>query len=131
MEALIVGAAESPYARHPVSGVTTSGLLADAGQRALEDAGLGPDDVDGLGVSSVSLAPDHAIDLAFRLGLRVGWLMDAATGGASAIDMLQHARRAVEAGDARCVLLLAGDRLDADDFVRLVDEFNTATRDHL
>ena len=45
--------------------------------------------------------------------------------------MLQHARRAVEAGDARCVLLLAGDRLDADDFVRLVDEFNTATRDHL
>ena len=112
-------------------GQTTRALLADAGRRALLDAGLRPSDVDGLGVASFTLAPDHAIDLAFRLGLRVRWLMDAATGGASAVDMLQHARRAVEAGDARCVLLLAGDRLDADDFVRLVDEYNTATRDHL
>jgi len=131
VEALIVGAGESPYARHPATGVTTAALLADAGRRALEDAGLSPSDVDGLGVASFSLAPDHAIDLAFRLGLSVRWLMDSATGGASGIDMLQHARRAVEAGDARCVLLLAGDRLDPADFVRLVDEFNTATRDHL
>jgi acetyl-CoA acetyltransferase len=131
VEALITGAGESPYARHPVAGITTQALLADAGRRALEDAGLSPGDVDGLGVASFSLAPDHAIDLAFRLGLRVRWLMDAATGGASAVDMLQHARRAVEAGDARRVLLLAGDRLDADDFARLVNEFNTATRDHL
>jgi len=131
VEALITGAGESPYTRHPAAGVTTQALLADAGRRALEDAGLGPTDVDGLGVASFSLAPDHAVDLAFRLGLRVRWLMDAATGGASAVDMLQHARRAVEAGDARCVLLVAGDRLDADDFVRLVDEYNTATRDHL
>jgi acetyl-CoA acetyltransferase len=131
VEPLIIGAGESPYARHPAAGVATPALLAAAGRRALEDAGLAPGDVDGLGVASFSLAPDHAIDLAFRLGLRVRWLMDAATGGASAVDMLQHARRAVEAGDARCVLLLAGDRLDANDFVRLVDEYNTATRDHL
>jgi acetyl-CoA acetyltransferase len=45
--------------------------------------------------------------------------------------MLQHARRAVEAGDARNVLLVAGDSLDASGFVRLVDEYNSATRDHL
>jgi acetyl-CoA acetyltransferase len=57
--------------------------------------------------------------------------MDARTGGASAIDMLQHARHAVEAGDARTIVLLAGDRLDPPDFVRLVDEYNSATRDHL
>lgn len=37
----------------------------------------------------------------------------------------------VEAGDAQNVLLVAGDHLDANAFVHLVDEYNTATRDHL
>ena len=57
--------------------------------------------------------------------------MDAHTGGAAGIDMLQHARRAVEAGDADTVLILAGDVLSDAAFKRLVDEYNTATRDHL
>src|SRR5215208_8106812 len=111
--ALIVGAGQSPYARRAAPGATTSSLIADAGRRALEDAGLTPADVDGIAVSSFSLAPDHAIDLAWRLGLRVRWLMDAWTGGACGIDMLQHARRAIEGGDATTVLLVAGDVLDA------------------
>ena len=131
VQALITGAAESPYARRPGPDVTTATVLVDAARRALADAGLAPRDIDGLGVASFSLAPDHAIDLALRLGLRVRWLVDSANGGASGIEMLQHARRAVEAGDARHVLLVAGDRLDPSAFVRLVDEYNTATRDHL
>ncbi len=106
-------------------------MLVDAARRALADAGLAPADIDGLGVASFSLAPDHAIDLAVSLGLRVRWLMDSANGGASAIEMLQHAVRAVEAGDARHVLLVAGDRLDPAAFVRLVDEYNSVTRDSL
>ena len=130
-EAVIVGAGESPYARLAPAGTTTLGLLADAGRRALDDAGLTPRDVDGLAVGSFSLAPDHAIDVAWRLGLRVRWLMDSWTGGASGIDMLQHARRAVEAGDATNVLLLAGDVLDRAAWAQLVDEYNSATRDHL
>ncbi len=129
--ALIVGAGETPYTRHPDAGLTTHRLLAEAGRAALASAGIEPGDVDGLGVASFSLAPDRAVDVAFRLGLRPRWLMDGMTGGASGLDMLQHARRAVEAGDVRAVLLLAGDRLDSEDFVRLVDDFNTATRDHL
>jgi acetyl-CoA acetyltransferase len=87
--------------------------------------------VDGPGVASFSLAPDHAVDAAWRLGLRVRWLMDTATGGASAVDMLQQARRAVEAGDADTVLLVAGDVSRAADFRRLVDAFNAAARDNL
>jgi len=130
-EAIIVGAAETPYTRHPDLTVTTMSVLEDAGRRALEDARLKPGDIDGLGISSFSLRPDHAIDLAWRLGLRVRWLMDSWTGGASGVDMLQHARRAVEAGDAVNVLLLAGDVLDAAAFARLVDDYNSATRDHL
>ena len=127
----IIAAAEAPYTRHPAPGLTTPALLADAARRALDDAGLAPAAIDGLGVASFTLAPDHAIDLAVALGLRVSWLMDASTGGASGIDMLQHALRAVAAGDASCVLLVAGDVFHAGAFAQLVDSYNVATREHL
>jgi acetyl-CoA acetyltransferase len=130
-EAVIAGAAETRYARRPRPRATTVSLLAEAARRVLRNAGLGHRDVDGLAVASFSLAPDHAIDLAWRLGLRLRWLMDDANGGASGLNMLQHARRAVEAGDASTVLVLAGDVLDPTAFTRLVAEFNVATRDHL
>lgn len=45
--------------------------------------------------------------------------------------MLQHARRAVEAGDASTVLLLAGDLLRPSRFTELVENYNAATRDYL
>lgn len=130
-EALLAGLGETPSERHPPADTTTEMLLARAAREALADAGVLPAQVDGFGLSSFSLAPDRAIDLAVKLGLRCSWLMDAGTGGASALDMLQHARRAIEAGDARTVLLVAGDHLDKVAFQRLVDEYNVATRDHL
>lgn len=128
-EALIVGAAGTPYERGRRR--STHELLATAIRHALLDAGLAPRDVDGLGIASFSLGPDHAIDLAWRLGVRPRWLMDDANGGASALNMLQHARRAIEAGDASVVVLAAGDALGREDFTRLVAEYNVATRDHL
>jgi acetyl-CoA acetyltransferase len=127
----IVGAHETPYARHPAEGTDTTGVLAAAVAGALADAGIGQGEVDGLGVASFSLVPDHAIDLAWRLGLRVRWLMDDANGGASAVDMLQHAVRAIEAGDAETIVLCAGDHLDRAAFRRLVEEYNRATAEHL
>jgi acetyl-CoA acetyltransferase len=128
-QSVIVGAAEVPYARRSTR--TTSELLAEAAVRASADAGLELRDVDGLGVSSFTLAPDHAIDFAWRLGLKLRWVMDDSNGGASALNLLQHACRAVEAGDAERLLLLAGDALGADSFRRLADGYNSATRDHL
>jgi len=129
--AAIVGAHETPYARHPPDGTDTTGILAAAVAGALADAGIDHGAVDGLGVASFSLVPDHAIDLAWRLGLRVQWLMDDANGGASAVNMLQHAVRAIEAGDAETIVLCAGDHLDRAAFRRLVEEYNRATADHL
>ncbi len=130
-EPTIIAAAEQPYTRHPAPGLTTPELLAAAARRALDDAGLEPRAIDGLGVASFTLAPDHAIDLAVSLGLRVSWLMDGATGGAAGIDMLQHALRAVAAGDATCILLVAGDVFHAGAFAQLVDGYNVATRERL
>jgi acetyl-CoA acetyltransferase len=131
MSARIVAAAESPYTRHPDAGTTTESLLVDAFVRVLERAGLERRDVDGLGVASFTLAPDHVADLTLRLGLRARWLMEDTNGGASALNMLQHAVRAVEAGDARSIVLLAGDHFDRESFRKLVDGYNRATVDHL
>ncbi len=129
--ARIVGIGETPYVRGD-GGRETGALLSEAALLALDDAGLGLRDVDGLAVASLTLAPDHAIDLAFRLGLRLRWLMDDACGGASGLNMLSHARRALEAGDADAILILAGDAFEpANDFRRLAEGYNTATRDHL
>lgn len=130
-EAVIAGAGETRYTRRPGARTTTISLLADAARRALRNAGVAHDEVDGLAVASFSLAPDHAIDAAWMLGLRLSWLMEDTNGGASALNMLQHARRAVESGDASAILVVAGDVLDAEAFRRLVDEYNAATRDYL
>ena len=130
-EAVIAGAAESPYARHAPTAATTETYLADALVRALDAAGIARDEVDGLGVASFTLGPDHAIDLAWKLGLRLRWLLEDTNGGASGVNMLRHAVRAVEAGDAEVVVLVAGDRLLPREFVALVDGYNEATRDHL
>jgi acetyl-CoA acetyltransferase len=130
-EAVIAGAAESPYSRHPPRGTTTELLLADAFRRALANAGVEHRDVDGLGVASFTLAPDHAIDLAWRLGLSLRWLMEDTNGGASGLNLLQHAVAALERGEAATIVLLAGDHFGEGDFERLVNGYNRATRDHL
>lgn len=130
-EALIVGCGESTYTRHPAAGTRTMSVLAQAAEQALDHAGFDPGGLDGLAVSSFSLRPDHAIDLAWRMGLRLSWLMQDTTGGAGGVNMLQHAARAVQAGDANAVLVLAGDHLPRDRFQELVDNYNSATRDHL
>jgi acetyl-CoA acetyltransferase len=127
---LLVGAAQTRYARR-ADGETTLSLLGQAALAALADAGVEPSRVDGLGVASFSLAPDKAVDLAWRLGLSVRWLMDDTSGGTSSLNLLQHARCAVEAGDAETILLLAGDALSPADFRALADGYNSAIRDHV
>src|SRR4029453_9836404 len=131
MTVSIIGTGQSPYTRHPSPGTTTSQIIAQAVSKALHDAGLQTSDVDGFGGSSFTLAPDHAIDLAWRMGLRLSWLMQDTNGGASAGGMLQHAVRAIEAGDANVIVLAAGDLMDQAAFSRLVASYNKATEDHL
>jgi acetyl-CoA acetyltransferase len=130
-EAVIAAAFEVPYERRPPAERDTTVLLADAFDGVLAAAGIARDQVDGLGVASFSLVPDHAIDLCWRLGISVRWLMEDPHGGASAVNLLQHAVRAVEAGDATTIVLLAGDHLDRAAFARLVRQYNRATAEHL
>lgn len=129
--AVILGAVESPYTRHPPEGTTTETLLADAFVRALEATGIERTAIDGLGVASFTHRPDRAIDLAWKLGVRPRWLMDDGNGGASGIQLLQHAIRAIEAGDASTIVLVSGDHFDKDSFRDLVDSYNRVTAQYL
>ncbi len=125
----IIGCGETTYLRHPGSDITTQNLLAAAGRNAVSDAGLALRDVDGLAVASFSLVPDHAIDLAWKLGLQLRWVMDDPGSGVSALNLLQHAVRAVEAGDANNVLLVSGDVIK--EFQKLANYFNQTTSELL
>lgn len=130
-QARIVGAAEVPYTRHPGEDVSTESLLADAFVRALADAGIDRSAVDGLGVASFMLPPDRAIDLAWKIGVRARWLMDDGNGGVSGIQLLQHAVRAIESGDASTIVLVSGDHFDAGGFRQMVDRYNRVTEKYL
>jgi acetyl-CoA acetyltransferase len=127
----IVGAAESTYVRHPPVERRTETFLAEAVVAALANAGIQRDEVDGLGVASFSLAPDHAIDFAWRMGMRLRWVMEDTNGGASGINLLQHAMRAIEAGDAETVVLCSGDRMEKREFHLMTDRYNRVSRDYL
>jgi acetyl-CoA acetyltransferase len=129
-EVVISGAAEVPSVKAPGSEVTTPALLGAAMEAALDSAGLESRDVDGLGVSAFALKPDHAIDLAWHLGLRPRWLMEDPLGGAC-MNMLVHAARAIQCGDAETILLMAGDRIVDEAFVDLAENYNRVTRDYL
>src|SRR5690606_36655903 len=121
----IAAGIEIPYERH--ANVQTSSLLAQAYVAALHKAGIHPSQADGLGVASFTHRPDRAIDLAWKLGLSPRWFMDDDNGGASGLNLLQHAARAIQCGDASVIVLVAGDHFQAEDFTRLVENYNITT----
>ena len=125
----IAAGVELPYRRH--AQVKTSDLLAQAYIAALDQAGIDASQVDGLGVASFTHGPDRAIDLAWKLGLSPRWFMDDSNGGASGLNLLQHAARAIQCGDASVIVLVAGDHFEPADFTRLVENYNITTRDLL
>lgn len=126
-EAVIAGVAQTTYTRRPEPDGTTAELLAEAILAAIADAGLEPGEVDGLGVSSFLLTPDRPIDLAWKLGLRLRWLMAEPL----TLTIVQHARRAIESGDARNIVIVGGDRMDSGRFREMVSRYNAVTEQRL
>jgi len=87
-------------------------LMAQASRRALAEAGLRPDQVDGLGSTSQGTLPPT--DVGEYLGLRPRWIDSTSVGGASWEVMLAHATDAIAAGHADVVLLTYGSTTRAD-----------------
>ena len=87
------------------------------------------DALDGLTVSSFTLAPDTAIGLTQHLGLSPRWLDHVPFGGASGVVALRRAARAVQAGDADVVACIAGDTNHVDSFRLTLANFSQFARD--
>jgi acetyl-CoA acetyltransferase len=124
-------AVAAPFTVPPVrfSDETAHHFIARALAGSLAAAGLSPSDVDGLTVSSFTLAPDTAVGLTEHLGLSPRFLEHIPMGGASGIVALRRAARAVQAGDARVVACVAGDTNGPDTFRRTLAGFSRFAQD--
>ncbi|MGA4841279.1 thiolase C-terminal domain-containing protein [Streptomyces sp. G45] len=98
--------------RDRADGATPYALHAQAARRALADAGLGRERVDGLASAGLgTLAP---VEVAEYLGLRPRWVDSTSVGGATWEVMAAHAADAIAAGRADAVLLVYGSTARAD-----------------
>ncbi|MES2169174.1 MAG: thiolase family protein [Actinomycetota bacterium] len=104
-KAVIAGVAETRFARH--SDLSDLEIMADAIRLALEDAGIGKPDVDGLAICA-NVLPDDSSYLATHLGFESRWVMKADFGGASSLISMIRARAAIEAGLADVVVTVGG-----------------------
>jgi acetyl-CoA acetyltransferase len=126
-EVVIAGAATVPGVRRPGPELTTELLLGRAFRLALANARLEPRTVDGLGVASFGLRPDRAVDLAWKLGISLRWVMDDSIG----LNLLAHAVQALAAGEASTIVLVGGDSLIGSGFADLATNLNQTARDYL
>jgi acetyl-CoA acetyltransferase len=92
-------------------------------------AGITASDIDGLAVSSFTLAPDSAIGLTQHYGLSPRWLDYIPMGGASGVMALRRAARAVQSGDCDIAACIAGDTNHVDSFRRTLSTFSRFAQD--
>jgi acetyl-CoA acetyltransferase len=125
--AVVAAPVTIPYQRYSIEGAQW--WIGRALRALVENAGIGPTDIDGLTVSSFTLAPDSAIGLAQHYGLCLRWLDTVPLGGASAVAALRRAARAVQAGDAGIVACVAGDTNQVDTHRRTLENFSRFAQD--
>ena len=116
-----------PYVRYSIR--AAHWWLARAFKGLLDTAHLKKDEIDGLTVSSFTLAPDTAIGLTQHLGLSPRWLDHIPLGGASGVVALRRAARAVQSGDADIVACVAADTNHVDSFRLTLANFSQFARD--
>jgi acetyl-CoA acetyltransferase len=95
----------------------------------LAAAGLDKGEVDGLSVTSMTLAPDSPASIADHFGLGLRWLESSQQGGAAGLIALNRAARAVQAGDADIVACIAGDSHRRGGFGASISNFSRFSMD--
>lgn len=116
-----------PYVRY--SHEAAHWWIGRAVKALVDQAGIGHRDLDGLCLSSFTLAPDTAIGLAEHLGLTVRWIDTIPLGGVSGVAALRKAARAVQAGDVEVVACIGGDTNHIDSFRHTLENFSRFSRD--
>ena len=116
-----------PYQRRSEHGAAW--FLARALRRLRDASGLAAAQIDGLCVSSFTLAPDTAVGFTQHVGLSPRFLEHLPFGGACGVIALRRAARAVQAGDATVVACLAGDTANETSFRDLLAGFSRFATD--
>jgi acetyl-CoA acetyltransferase len=116
-----------PYQRYSTHGAHW--FIGQALRALLQQSGLQKAQIDGLTVSSFSLAPDTAVGVLQHLGLNPRWLDHIPTGGASGVMALRRAARAVQAGDADIVACIGADTNHVESFRLMLGAFSDFSRD--
>jgi acetyl-CoA acetyltransferase len=91
---------------------TPYALMAQASRRALADAGLTVDQIDGF--ASTGLGTMAPVDVAEYMGITPRWVDSTAVGGAAWEVMAAHAADAISAGHADVILLAYGSTARSD-----------------
>ena len=116
-----------PYQRYSTHGAHW--FIGQALRALLQQSGLEKAQIDGLTVSSFSLAPDTAVGVLQHLGLNPRWLDHIPTGGASGVMALRRAARAVQSGDASIVACIGADTNHVESFRLMLGAFSDFSRD--
>ena len=116
-----------PYVRYSTR--SAHWFIGQALQALVEASGLAKSQIDGLCISSFSLAPDTAVGVTQHMGLSPRWLDHVPTGGASGVMCLRRAARAVQAGDADVVACVGADTNHVDSFRQTLGSFSNFARD--
>ncbi|WP_405836603.1 acetyl-CoA acetyltransferase [Streptomyces sp. NBC_01518] len=98
-------------------------LISEAARRAVEEAGLAPNEIDGFASTGLGALPP--VDVAEYLGIRPTWIDSTAVGGAAWEVMAAHAADAISLGRADVVLLAYGSSSRSD----IKNGLRTATLD--
>ena len=116
-----------PYQRYSTHGAHW--FIGQALNELMRRSGIAKEQIDGLTVSSFSMAPDTAVGVTQHLGLSPRWLDHIPTGGASGVMALRRAARAVQAGDASIVACIGADTNHVDSFRQTLGSFSDFARD--
>jgi len=116
-----------PYVRYSPHGAHW--FVARALEGVLSASGLSKAELDGLCLSSFTLAPDTAVGVTQHLGLWLRWLDHIPMGGASGIVALRRAARAVQSADATVVACVAADTNQVDTFRNTLGSFSRFAQD--
>jgi len=116
-----------PYSR--VSEHSAAWFIGRALADMLTTTGLRKDQIDGLAVSSFTLAPDSVVSLTEHFGLQPRWLEQIPLGGSSGVIALRRAARAIQTGDADIIACIGGDTSKPDSFLETVANFSSFSTD--
>ena len=116
-----------PYERYSTR--SAHWFIGQALQALVRASGVAKEQIDGLCVSSFSLAPDTAVGVTQHLGVSPRWLDHVPTGGASGVMCLRRAARAVQCGDADIVACVGADTNHVDSFRQTLGSFSDFARD--